>query len=62
MNSFRHDSNSFSTNDSNFLISDLLIPLYKEEKEEKEELEPSITSFCCSFCCCFFQRCKNNGL
>jgi hypothetical protein len=51
MNSFRHDSNSFSTNDSNFLISDLLIPLYKEEKEE---LEPSITSFCCSFCCSFY--------
>lgn len=48
LNSFRHDSNS-STNDSIFLISDLLVPLHNVKKEEKEE--PSISSFC--IWCCF---------
>ena len=59
LDSFHNSCNSSSTNDTKFLISDLLIPL---KKEEKEEPEPSITSFCYSFCCCFFQRCKKNGL
>lgn len=58
LNSFRHDSNS-STNDSIFLISDLLVPLHNVKKEEKEEPEePSITSFCiwCCFHNCFKKK------
>ena len=48
----RNSSNSSSTDDTKFLISDLLVPLKKEGKEGKTE--PSISSFCiwCCFQCC----------
>lgn len=59
MESFRGSSNSFSSStDTNFLISDLLIPLKKEEKEEKTEI--SITSFCC-YICNFLNKCIYNN-
>lgn len=48
----RNSSNSSSTDDTKFLISDLLVPL---KKEEKTEPEPSISSFCNW---CFLQCCK----
>lgn len=55
MDSFRHNNSDYSssTDDTKFFISDLLVPLKKEEKTK--ELEPSISSFCNW---CFLQCCK----
>lgn len=50
LESFHYSSNSFSsTNDSIFLISDLIIPLQKEKEEEEGKTDPSINRFCCWF-------------
>lgn len=58
LESFHHynsDSSfsSSSSSDNNFLISDLLIPLHKEEKIKKKSIYSNI---CCFYS--YFQRCK----
>ena len=42
---YKSDSSSFSNN-NNYVISDLIIPLLSLHKKE-EKTDPSITRFCC---------------